>query len=133
MTAIVILNPYSGRWTGLHRKEAVVGALQSAGIEFILTETDGPGHGMVVAESASRSGYSPVIVAGGDGAIGEVVNGLHKASPEGVLGPLGVLPLGTANDLVHNLGLPLELKAAAKAIADGKTRRIDLGEANDGG
>ena len=131
MTAIVILNPYSGRWTGLHRKDAVVGALQSAGIEFILTETDGPGHGMVVAESASRSGYSPVIVAGGDGAIGEVVNGLHKTSPEGVLGPLGILPLGTANDLVHNLGLPLGLEPAARAIARGRTRRIDLGLAND--
>ena len=51
--------------------------------------------------------------------------------PDGALGPLGVLPLGTANDLVVNLGLPLDLDGAARAIAGGKTRRIDLGQANE--
>jgi diacylglycerol kinase (ATP) len=42
-----------------------------------------------------------------------------------------VLPLGTANDLVHNLGLPLDLQSASETIARGRTRRIDLGLANE--
>jgi YegS/Rv2252/BmrU family lipid kinase len=131
MTAYVILNPYSGRWQARRRRAEVEDCLRTAGIEFDITETDGPGHGTDVAEQAVRSGYSPVVVAGGDGAIGEVINGLYRARPDGVMGPIGIIPLGTANDLVHNLGLPLELPAAAEAIARGRTRRIDVGLAND--
>jgi diacylglycerol kinase (ATP) len=56
---------------------------------------------------------------------------MARAEPEAVLGPIGILPLGTANDLVHNLRLPLKLEAAAAAIVAGRTRRIDLGRAND--
>src|SRR4030042_5643706 len=41
------------------------------------------------------------------------------------------MPLGTANDLVHNLGMSMDLGAMARAIAGGKTRRIDLGVANE--
>lgn len=131
MTAYVILNPYSGRWKARRRRAEVEDCLHAAGIEFVITETDGPGHGTDVAENALRSGYTPILVAGGDGAIGEVINGLYRAQPEGVLGPIGVLPLGTANDLVHNLGLPLDLPSAARAVARGRTRRIDLGLANE--
>lgn len=131
MTAMVILNPYSGRWNARRRKTEVEDCLRAAGVAFDLVMTDGPGHGTEAAEAAARAGFAPIIVAGGDGAIGEVVNGLHRAQPEGVLGPLGILPLGTANDLVHNLGLPLDLQIASVAIARGRTRRIDLGLAND--
>jgi diacylglycerol kinase (ATP) len=116
MTAKVILNPYSGRWSALRRKDDAMAALREAGVEFDLAVTEGPRHGIELAEEAARAGYSPIISAGGDGATGEVVNGLHRARPDGVLGPLGVMPLGTANDLVHNLGL-LDLKEAARVIA----------------
>lgn len=131
MTAKVILNPYSGRWLARKRRPEMEAALAAAGLEYEIAETRGPGEGVTLAEAAARQGFSPIIAAGGDGAIGEVVNGLFRASPDGVLGPLGLMPLGTANDLVHNLGLPLDLGAMARAIAAGKTRRIDLGKAND--
>lgn len=60
-----------------------------------------------------------------------MVNGLYQSNPDGVIGPLGLLPLGTANDLVVNLGLPLDLPGAARVIAAGKTRKIDLIRANE--
>ena len=131
MAAKVILNPYSGRWSALKRKDEATAALREAGIEFELALTEGPQHGIELAEQAARAGFSPIISAGGDGATGEVINGLHRAAPDGVLGPLGVLPLGTANDLVVNLGLPRDLREAARVIAAGHTRRIDLGKVND--
>jgi diacylglycerol kinase (ATP) len=131
MSAKVILNPYSGRWKAKRRRPEVEAALTQAGVEYEVVETQGPGDGVRLGEVAAREGWSPIIVAGGDGAIGEVVNGLSRAHPQGVLGPLGVMPLGTANDLITNLGLPLDLPQAARAIAGGKTRRIDLGKAND--
>ncbi len=130
MPARVILNPYSGRWKALKRRAEAEAALRQAGIDFDLVQTEHPGHGIDLAEQAVRQGFSPIIVAGGDGAIGEVVNGLNRATPDAPLGPLGILPLGTANDLVHNLGLSLDLVDSARAIAAGRTRRIDLGQAN---
>ena len=44
--------------------------------------------------------------------------------------PLGVLPMGPANDLARTLGVPTDLDAAARVIAEGHTRRIDLGLVN---
>lgn len=129
--ACVILNPYSNRWNARARWPEAQAALQRAGVVFDFFETQKPGDGITLAEKAARKGYSPIISAGGDGAIGEVINGLYRAAPQGVLGPLGILPLGTANDLAHNIRLPLELEAAAQAIAAGKTRRFDLGKANE--
>jgi YegS/Rv2252/BmrU family lipid kinase len=68
-----------------------------------------------------------VLVAGGDGTVNEVVNGLAGAMrPPAV----GVLPLGTANVLARDLGLPLDPAAAATALADGSTRPIRLGLVN---
>ena len=131
MIAKVILNPYSNRWKARQRWPEAEAALRAAGVDFEMVEMSGPGDGINQAEAAARAGYSPIIVAGGDGSIGEVVNGLYQAQPEGTLGPFGVIPLGTANDLVHNLELPLDLEAMAQAIAGGKTRRIDLGKANE--
>jgi diacylglycerol kinase (ATP) len=127
MTARVILNPYSGRWSAKARWAEAESALRQAGIEFDLVVTDGPGDGEKLAADALAAGCKPIIVAGGDGAIGEVINGLHRSSPDEVIGPLGVLPLGTANDLVHNLGLPVDFQEAARIISVGHTRRIDLG------
>lgn len=131
MTARMILNPYSGRWKAQKRRPEAELALQEVGIEFDVVETQGPGDGIRLAIEAVRQGFSPIIAAGGDGAISEVVNGLYRVNPDGILGPLGILPLGTANDLAVNLGLPLDLKIAARAIQEGHTRRIDLIKANE--
>ncbi|MCI0520687.1 MAG: hypothetical protein L0Z70_10600 [Chloroflexi bacterium] len=137
MTAKVILNPYAGRWMALQRRGEAESALRDAGIDFDLAVTEGPGHGVQLAAQAVKDGFSPIISAGGDGSISEVVNGMDQAArARGVerLVPFGVLPLGTANDLVVNLKLPLDLSAAAEVIAAGRTRDMDLGEvSHDGG
>lgn len=133
MTAKVILNPYAGRWQALKRREETEVALQAAGVPFEMVITDRPGHGTELAAQAYNEGFSPIIVAGGDGSINEVINGIIAAAQthDGeVLSPLGIIPLGTANDLVVNLGLPKDLHAAAKVIAAGNTRRMDLGNVN---
>lgn len=129
--ATVILNPYANRWKAKARRGELERALKAAGISYNLVETTAPNQAIELAAEAARSGLTPVIAAGGDGTYSEVINGLYQAQPEGVLGPIGVMPLGTANDLMVNLGLPLELEQAAAAIAAGRTRRIDLGMANE--
>ena len=130
MTAKVILNPYAGRWLALKRKAEVELALKHANIDYELELTERPGHGIELASLSVDQGYSPIISAGGDGSVSEVVNGMVRAvetTGKELTIPFGVMPLGTANDFVNNLGLPKDLKTAAQVIASGKTKSLDLG------
>ncbi|MBM3153331.1 MAG: diacylglycerol kinase family lipid kinase [Chloroflexi bacterium] len=132
MTAKVILNPYSNRWNSQARWPEAETALKKAGVVFELTISQKARQVTELAEQAARDGFSPIIAAGGDGTIGEAVNGMAKAakSEKALLGPLGILPMGSANDLVVSLGIPMDLQAAAQAIAAGKIRAMDVGEVN---
>lgn len=128
MRACVILNPYAGRWAAKAHRQEAEDALKKSGISYDIVSTERPGHGTELAEEAVRDGYSVLIAAGGDGSISEVVNGMMLASHGRPLPPLGILPLGSANDLAKNFSLPLELDAAAKLISQGEPCKIDLGE-----
>jgi diacylglycerol kinase (ATP) len=132
LTAKVILNPYANRWRAKALWPLAEAALNSAGIEYELAISEYPRHIIDLAEQSTRQGFSPIIAAGGDGTIGETLNGMMRAAgPDATfLGPLGVIPLGSANDLVNNLGLPKNLQEAAKVIAGGKTRAMDVGSVN---
>ena len=125
--AKVIHNPYAGRWLSQEKLGAVRQSLQALGIEFDLESTTGPGHATQIAAQAVQQDYSMIIAAGGDGTISEIVNGMLRASGDADPPPLGILPLGSANDLVINLGLPVDLEQAARAIGAGKIRFIDIG------
>jgi diacylglycerol kinase (ATP) len=134
MTAKVILNPYAGRWKAHKRLSEVETVLQEAQIEYELTITDSPGHGTSLAFQSVLNGFNPIISAGGDGSVSEVVNGMMMAvkdNSEIPMPSLGIIPLGSANDLVINLELPTDLKEAARVIAAGNIRKMDLGLVND--
>lgn len=133
MIAKVILNPYSNRWKSQMRWPEAEAALKDAGVEYDLAISQKKGQLVELAEQAVRERFSPIVVAGGDGSIGDAVNGLMRAaqSTQGELPPLGIMPTGSANDLVYALGLPTDLYQAAKVIAGGKTRTMDLGKLND--
>lgn len=66
-----------------------------------------------------------VIAAGGDGT---VIRTIPLAIERGV--PLGIVPLGTFNDLARTLHIPLDPRGACECIAAGRTRRIDAGRVN---
>jgi YegS/Rv2252/BmrU family lipid kinase len=133
LTAKVILNPYSNRWKSQARWPEADAALKGAGVKFELGISEHKGQVTDLVEEAARKEYSPIIVAGGDGTIGDAVNGLARAasSRNKTLGPLGIMPLGSANDLVFSLGLPTDLREAARVIAAGKTKSIDLCKCNE--
>jgi diacylglycerol kinase (ATP) len=133
MTAKVILNPYSNRWNSQKRWNEAESALKAAGVDFHLAVSEKKGQIVDLAEHAVLQKFSPVIVAGGDGSIGDAANGLMRAaqSTRTPMPPLGIMPTGSANDLVYALGLPTDLNEAARVIAAGKTRAMDLGKLND--
>jgi diacylglycerol kinase (ATP) len=72
-----------------------------------------------------RDRVNLVIIGGGDGTLNAAVDSLIETQL-----PLGILPLGTANDLARTLGIPDSIPAACQAIADGQIRYIDLGWVN---
>ncbi len=131
MSARIILNPYAARWKALQRRSEAEAALRAAGVAFDLVVSEHPGHGIQLAAEAVQQGYDPVIAAGGDSTYNEVVNGMLQAVGDKPLAArFGILPMGTANDLADNLGIPKDLNAAAQIIAAGKTRPLDICQVN---
>jgi len=133
MTAKVILNPYSNRWNSQKRWAEADAALRAADVDFDLIVSQRKGQIVELAEQAVHEKFSPIIVAGGDGSIGDAANGLIRAvqSKNEELVPLGIMPTGSANDIAFALGLPIDLNEAAKVIAEGKTRAMDIGKVNN--
>lgn len=131
MTAKIILNPYAGRWKAQRAIPDVERACAEVGLDYELAVTEGPGHGIELAREALLAGYCPIISAGGDGSISEVVNGMLTATggerPEV---PLGIIPLGSADDLADQLGLPKDIAEACRVIRAGHERLLDLGRVN---
>jgi diacylglycerol kinase (ATP) len=115
---IVVFNPVAGlRRTALLWR--VLDVLVANGVRLELSETHGRGHARTLAREAACAGASMVVAAGGDGTIAEVANGLQGSPTR-----LGVIPLGTANVLAHELALPFAPRAVAAALAFGRTRSI---------
>lgn len=115
--ARVVCNPASGG--GTYDPDTVRRELDGYEIEWL--ETGGPGEAQQAAQEY-RDGL--LIVAGGDGTINEVVNGLGKAGfPESVT--LGILPTGTGNDLAATLVIPDDPDEAEDVIRQDRVRTLD--------
>lgn len=101
--------------------------LESTGDEASLRPTTGPGAARGLAREAVEAGFPRVVAAGGDGTVYEVLNGMADADGGLDRAALGVLPLGTANVLAHELGMPMDLERAWAALRTAESRRVDAG------
>ena len=119
---MLLVNHCSRR--GAAAAEAAFELLQGAGLEVL---EDAPCNGESLADLVRRrkDRVDLIVVGGGDGTLNAALDGLMEAGL-----PVGILPLGTANDLARTLGLPTDLAEACEVIAAGHTRRIDVGQVN---
>src|SRR5215472_2926810 len=133
MRTVLIMNPASGvsmlainAGTPEEHEIAIVTALHAHGIEpeIRYTTVEDPGTGL--ARQAAAEGAEVVIAAGGDGTVHAVVTGLV-----GSKSALGIIPLGTMNNLAHSLSIPEPIEEACTVIAKGETHAIDVGRIND--
>jgi diacylglycerol kinase (ATP) len=120
---VIIFNPVAGRRRA-HLLWRVLDVLVANGVRLDLAETHRAGHAEALARDAVSRGEAMVVAAGGDGTIAEVANGLMGSGAR-----LGVIPLGTANVLAHELGLPFAPKSVAAALAFGRTCTLWPGQA----
>jgi diacylglycerol kinase family enzyme len=127
MRAILLLNPAAGRLKNNRSLADPVSwrrRFETAGIDadvWIAPAAD-------LAEAARRAADSDadcVVVAGGDGTLRTVAEVLAGGKM-----PLGVLPAGTLNHFARDIGMPQDLDAAVRALADARPDRIDVGELN---
>ena len=116
--ARVICNPSSGG--GAYDPDVLRAEFDGYDLNWV--ETEGPGD---ASEAAREWSEGLLIVAGGDGTINDVVNGLGKAGfPEDVT--LGILPAGTGNDLAATLRVPEDPDEAEDVIRQGRVRTLDV-------
>ncbi len=123
---LIVFNPAAGR-RRTQRLWRVLDVMVHNGVKLEVAETSRPGHATELARTASRIGTRMVVAAGGDGTIAEVAAGLAGSDT-----PMGIIPLGTANVLAHELGLRFTPTAVAAALAFGRTRDLWPGIATTG-
>ena len=127
---LVIYNPVSGR-RNKARLDRVLTRLCEAGAQVTVRETGGPGDAETYAREAGN--FDVVAVAGGDGTVNEALNGLGTLggkTPRGKTPALAFIPLGTANILAHELGLPRSAWGLAETILVGERKVVRPGRAN---
>jgi diacylglycerol kinase (ATP) len=122
--AALFYNPLSGRRRArrLADVKAALAVLHQAGVEAIAEPTRGQADAAEQARRAIADGCDTIFACGGDGTAHDVLQGMVGSDAA-----LGIIPLGTANALAHDLRLPLSPVGAARALLTATPRRIALG------
>lgn len=128
MKSRLIVNPVSGTDSAPDYLQAINERLRAAFGEMDIVMTVGAGDATAAAEAAASSGeYDQLFVAGGDGTLNEVLNGVARVAGAFERITFGLVPLGTGNDFANALGLPEEIDAAIEILLRGRTVMCDVG------
>src|ERR1700687_5032616 len=122
--AAFFYNPVSGSRLKHRLKdiETAKAVLVRAGVEVEVAPTRAASDAAAQVRMAIREGFDTIIACGGDGTIHDVLQGMA-----GKDAALGIIPLGTANAMAHDLRLPLTPAGAARALLSAVPKRIAVG------
>ncbi|HEU4409524.1 MAG TPA: diacylglycerol kinase family protein [Polyangiaceae bacterium] len=127
----LVVNPASGRNQAADHVESLGARLRDACGPVRVVPTAGPGDAARAAREATAVGARTLFVAGGDGTVNEVVNGLCAAAPSPASRPeLGIIPLGTGNDFARSIGIEGEPVEALDGLLEAESHEVDLGVVN---
>lgn len=127
----LIANPASAGGKKRRIVSKVVAHLQEAGHIPEVLWTTRRGHAEELTKKAVKEGFTKIVACGGDGTIHEVVNGIMSSRPAIDAVTLGIVPLGTGNDLARELRIPVSLPYSVATLLSGKAHFIDLGKIGD--
>jgi diacylglycerol kinase (ATP) len=120
--ALLLINRHARK--GQQQSEFVIQQLQSLGLELI-EELMPPPEQLSNLIRCHKGQVDRVIIGGGDGTLNAAIAGLIDSQL-----PLGLLPLGTANDLARTLGIPANIEQACQIVAAGQPKPVDVGWVN---
>jgi diacylglycerol kinase family enzyme len=123
--ATVIINGSAGNGHDEDAARKLKQLFADAGIDAAVVVAKSGEEMTAAARRALDSGAGLVVAGGGDGTINAVASVMAGS---GV--PFGVLPLGTLNHFAKDLGMPLKLEEAVRALAGGRLACVDVGEVN---
>ncbi|WP_340113270.1 diacylglycerol/lipid kinase family protein [Maribellus mangrovi] len=124
----VILNPHAGGNKGRQDQNEIEKHLKTKGFQYDLLISEYPKHAILLAQNANEQGATQFIVAGGDGTINEVVNGIFQSNAGNKNEiTVGVIPVGTGNDWIRTFGIPNSYKGSIRKIIERKVLRQDIG------
>lgn len=119
----LIINPKAGPYLKRRQMPRLIEFLKAIYPSLKVLETQKPGDGTRLGQEAVQGGADLILCAGGDGTYHEVINGIAGAPVT-----LAVLPMGTGNSLVLELGLSTHPLRASKVLQTGRPHRIYLGQ-----
>jgi YegS/Rv2252/BmrU family lipid kinase len=122
--AALLYNPDSGGSKQRQKElQSALEILRAAGVDAEMFAAHSREQATELTRQAIAAGCDTVFACGGDGTINNIAQVLANTSVA-----VGILPIGTANALAHDLGLPLRIPAAAKAALSAEQRRVALGQ-----
>lgn len=126
MNILFVVNPIAGKKKAMGLIPKIKETMDKTDITYKITTTEKPMEATEITVKGLKEGFDTVVAVGGDGTINEVTNGIVKVGR----GTLGVIPGGTGNDLSRTLGISPNVEEALASIIRGKTKSIDIGQAN---
>lgn len=125
MLPLIIVNPKSASGATRDNWSSIASDLRTHFGPFQVAFTKGPGDGIDLARRSAEEGRRFIIACGGDGTINEIANGIIESGTDC---ELGIFPSGTGGDFRRTLGIPTELREAARTLREGRTEAIDVGK-----
>ena len=122
-----IYNPYSGENSIINELDNVIKLHQEVGLTIVPYRIQ-KGKDLSEALDIVDETYAYILIAGGDGTVDPVVNAMENKN---INVPIGVLPVGTANDFGKFVGMSSDITEACKQILDSNPIPVDVGKINN--
>ena len=126
MKTLIFINPTSAGGKAIATSEEISSELDRLGVDHDIHMTKSLEDLVGTTKKNLDSEYSNFIAVGGDGTLHHMVNMLAGSNKN-----LGIIPMGSGNDIAINLGIPSDIKKCCRIIKDQNVRKLDLGLIND--
>ena len=122
-----IYNPFSGEGSILNKIDKIIEIHEERDyqiVPFRISKNKGIKEALEIVDES----YSYILIAGGDGTVDVLLNAMKE---KGLNLPIGILPVGTANDFGKFINMPQDIEEACKQILSSKPVKVDIGKIND--
>lgn len=122
-----IYNPFSGEGTILNKIDKIIEIHEERDyqiVPFRISKNKGIKEALEIVDES----YSYILIAGGDGTVDILINAMKE---KGLNLPIGILPVGTANDFGKFINMPQDIEKACEQILSSEPVKVDIGKINE--